>query len=1026
MTTEALDFYAYWNGAQVADLWTTLALITGTDDYRSLLLCVALFGLICAAAGAAVRYRGGDLIVWIAAMVFIFSAAFVPRVNIAVRDVRSANVQVVQNIPLGIGWPASVISRASYWLTESFETAFGDVDAARYTRFGVAFPQRVVTTMLSVKPITADGKMSLTNFTERCIVPEILENSVKRQELLNAPDINALISTNGWVNPARRVFMNNKVLTCTQAAEELKKTLEKTEIPALESRLRLKLNVDFKDGVNAALSTAIPQAESIMLGVSRTMAESLRQSLMMSAIPDTTMTFAAKAGQAPLSAGVAIARSQGNLASEINYRTLSEMARSALPKLRNILEFTVIGLWPMVFLMMLGTGTGGAMVCRAYFTLLISVSLWAPITAIINYLTLHLDMEPMNQLVNSAGGVTLAAATMIRDAGATSQAMAGSLLWLVPVLAYAVAKGSDMALTAMTSSVLAPASSAAQAQGSQLAMGNVSAGNASLNNASLNNVSGNKTDTSSSWADPNTHKVELAQGTAAFDRSAGQMTAMNVRKSDLGVSSDTANMNAVQDANNFGTSSVATNASSLATNSGVQAVSGSGVTNSVNRDDGWSVTRNSGTTYGTNESVNYGTVTSSVFGANGGRSGKSDDNFSYRSGLSVTTGFANTLNTASSQAKTGSADSTVDGNVSVSNLFASNEDNNSLNLSMGTPLIQNIGSFANKPKSSTDKGQVTSISKIDTSQIKGNIQNDIFKLNVTPTATNTAGLTDVGGFTFGSSKQDTFHNASGFAFGEQVGESTAILNGTRNTLSDTTNAQLNEQNSLTHGRTSSDSTSELDSATHSASKGTSQNVTQDRDNIVRDLGLAMAGGDAFEALRMFNSTPESRAALKELVDQQQSGLEKVLPPAANSLAKKREEFIGKIRENIEKDYQASSTAVQATSNDSIQRRSSEQHISMQNKSDFMAQTRKERDIANFKIGLSMVATSEYLQKETGILSVIERAYGVGFSYTSPQELYQDLNIKAQEDPQLKETLTNLGSIAHPGISEKEIIDKLQK
>jgi hypothetical protein len=1026
MTTEALDFYAYWNGAQVADLWTTLALITGTDDYRSLLLCVALFGLICAAAGAAVRYRGGDLIVWIAAMVFIFSAAFVPRVNIAVRDVRSANVQVVQNIPLGIGWPASVISRASYWLTESFETAFGDVDAARYTRFGVAFPQRVVTTMLSVKPITADGKMSLTNFTERCIVPEILENSVKRQELLNAPDINALISTNGWVNPARRVFMNNKVLTCTQAAEELKKTLEKTEIPALESRLRLKLNVDFKDGVNAALSTAIPQAESIMLGVSRTMAESLRQSLMMSAIPDTTMTFAAKAGQAPLSAGVAIARSQGNLASEINYRTLSEMARSALPKLRNILEFTVIGLWPMVFLMMLGTGTGGAMVCRAYFTLLISVSLWAPITAIINYLTLHLDMEPMNQLVNSAGGVTLAAATMIRDAGATSQAMAGSLLWLVPVLAYAVAKGSDMALTAMTSSVLAPASSAAQAQGSQLAMGNVSAGNASLNNASLNNMSGNKTDTSSSWADPNTHKVELAQGTAAFDRSAGQMTAMNVRKSDLGVSSDTANMNAVQDANNFGTSSVATNASSLATNSGVQAVSGSGVTNSVNRDDGWSVTRNSGTTYGTNESVNYGTVTSSVFGANGGRSGKSDDNFSYRSGLSVTTGFANTLNTASSQAKTGSADSTVDGNVSVSNLFASNEDNNSLNLSMGTPLIQNIGSFANKPKSSTDKGQVTSISKIDTSQIKGNIQNDIFKLNATPTATNTAGLTDVGGFTFGSSKQDTFHNASGFAFGEQVGESTAILNGTRNTLSDTTNAQLNEQNSLTHGRTSSDSTSELDSATHSASKGTSQNVTQDRDNIVRDLGLAMAGGDAFEALRMFNSTPESRAALKELVDQQQSGLEKVLPPAANSLAKKREEFIGKTRENIEKDYQASSTAVQATSNDSIQRRSSEQHISMQNKSDFMAQTRKERDIANFKIGLSMVATSEYLQKETGILSVIERAYGVGFSYTSPQELYQDLNIKAQEDPQLKETLTNLGSIAHPGISEKEIIDKLQK
>lgn len=140
-----------------------------------------------------------------------------------------------------------------------------------------------------------------------------------------------------------------------------------------------------------------------------------------------------------------------------------------------------------------------------------------------------------------------------------------------------------------------------------------------MQDASLNNVSANKADTSSSWADPNTHKVELAQGTAAFDRSAGQMTAINVRKSDLGVSSDTANMNAVQDANNFGTSSVATNASSFATNSGVQSVSGTGVTNSVNRDDGWSVTRNSGTTYGTNESANFGTQNTSMFSTNASR-----------------------------------------------------------------------------------------------------------------------------------------------------------------------------------------------------------------------------------------------------------------------------------------------------------------------------------------------------------------------------------------------------------------------
>lgn len=1019
MTTEALDFYAYWNGAQVADLWTTLALITGTDDYRSLLLCVALFGLICAAAGAAVRYRGGDLIVWIAAMVFIFSAAFVPRVNIAVRDVRSANVQVVQNIPLGIGWPASVISRASYWLTESFETAFGDVDAARYTRFGVAFPQRVVTTMLSVKPITADGKMSLTNFTERCIVPEILENSVKRQELLNAPDINALISTNGWVNPARRVFMNNKVLTCTEAAEELKKTLEKTEIPALESRLRLKLNVDFKDGVNAALSTAIPQAESLMLGVSRTMAESLRQSLMMSAIPDTTMTFAAKAGQAPLSAGVAIARSQGNLASEINYRTLSEMARSALPKLRNILEFTVIGLWPMVFLMMLGTGAGGAMVCRAYFTLLISVSLWAPITAIINYLTLHLDMEPMNQLVNSAGGVTLAAATMIRDAGATSQAMAGSLLWLVPVLAYAVAKGSDMALTAMTSSVLAPASSAAQAQGSQLAMGNVSAGNASLNNASLNNVSGNKTDTSSNWADPNTHKVELAQGTAAFDRSAGQMTAMNVRKSDLGVSSGMQNTHTTQDANNFGTSSVATNASSLATNSGVQSVSGNGVTNSVNRDDGWSVTRNSGTSYGTNESANYGTGNSSAFGAQSSRSGNSQNQFQYSSGVGFSSDSASTINnrntTDANESPTPQQNSEPLGQLNVTDFYQN------MKSCIGTPSLQGILnsapiSLANNTKNGNNKTGNTPKSTIDSMNSNG------FRVSTAPTGTTASSLADASGINFGSSTQTTYQTGNGWTFGENVGESTSVSNGIRNNLADTTNAQMAEVNGLSEGRASSESTSDQDSFTHTASTGTANRVTQDRDNSVRDLGLAMAGGDAFAALRMFNASPESRSALKSMVDQQQKGLEHVMPPPPKSVAKNRDNFIRPTRTDIENDYQASAAAVQATSDDSVNRRHQEKRIDMPNKADFMAQTREERDMANYRLGLNIVSSSEYLQKETGIRSVLERAFGGALTYSSPQEIYNLINSQASESSELKNALTELGSISGPGMTEEQIAE----
>lgn len=1019
MTQSAMDFYAYWNGTEVADLWTTVSLITGTGDYRSLLLCVAILGLICVCAGAAVRNRGGDIIVWIAAMIFIFMAAFVPRVDIAVKDVRSGHVQVVQNVPLGIGWPASVISRVSYWLTDAFETAFGDVDAAKYTRFGVAFPQRVVTTMLAVKPLTADGKVSLSTYAERCIVPEMLESPAKRQALLNAPDIHALVSGKDWVNPARRILMNGKVMTCTEASAELVSILEKHEIPALESRLGMLLSVKPDDAIDTGVIAAIPQAEVLMLGVSRTMTESLRQSLMMSAIPDATMTLAAKTGQAPLSAGVAIARSQGNLASEINYRTLSEMARSALPKLRNILEFTVIGLWPIVFLMMIGTGSGGAMVCRAYFTLLVSVGLWAPITAIINYMTVHLDAEPLNRLVDQAGGVTLAAASMIRDGGASSQAMAGSLMWLVPVLAYAVAKGSDMALTAVTSSVLSPAASAAQAQGSQLAMGNVSAGNASVGNVSSNSVSANKTDASSSWSSQNLHESSISYGTASMDRASHETTSLAVRRTSLGVAADTQDTHAVNDVNSYGNVNSSTNASSVATQSGVQTLTGNAVTNNVSRENGWSVTQNAGTTFGTNESANYGTVNSSSFNTNAGRSGKSDNNFSYQSGVSVTSRLANTFNTEYE-----GVNQTKD-NTDIGEAIISQNGVLSSPLAPSSTFLPQAPMFAANGMSTMDKIN-NGGNKTRNSTAEDKLKNDMFKINAGPTASNNASLSDFSGISYSSGKQSTYQSGHALSMNEQTGESTAIRNGTGNTLNDSSNAQFTEQTGLTEGRTVSQNTSAQNAATHTASKATAKQTRQEGDNRVRDLGLAMADGDAFAALKMFNSSSESRAQLGASVDQTTPHTEVVTAPQPAAGTQSNEAFLGVSRKDIETNYQAATAGVQAVSDDSVRRRSTEATITMPTKADFMAQTRKERDQANFRIGLSLVSTSEYLQTETGIRSVLERAFGGALTYSSPQEMYAQLSQSAEQNQELKEVLTKLGSVANSNLSDKEIISAYER
>ena len=846
MTTSAYPFYAYWNGEQVSDLWTTIAALTSTQDYRTLLICVAVFGFLSVMIGAAVRYRGQDAITWFAATIVLFSVAFVPRVNINVLDVRGGYTQVINDVPIGIGWPASTISRVSYWLTQTFETAFNDVDATSYTRFGMAFPQRVVTSVLSVKPITEYGRVSLVNFSERCVVPEILDNPTKRQALMTAPDIYALISSDGWVNPARRVMIGDKVLSCSEALKTLYDALHNHELPALESMLVNQLSLNADDVVSGSVRAAIPNAESVMLGVSRSLTESLRQSVMMATIPQATMNTAAKAGQAPLSAAVAMARAQGNLASEINYRTLSEMAKSALPKLRNLLEFIVIGLFPITFLLAIGLGTSGIVVIRAYFTLLISVSLWAPITSIMNYLMIHVDAEPLNRLVDAAGGVTLAAATMIRDGGATSQAMAGSLMWLVPVLAYAVAKGSDMALTSMASSVLSPASSAAQAQGSALAAGNVSAGNASLSNVSTNNVNANKTDLGSSYTSPNQHTTHTPYGDWSADRSTGNVTAMRVASTDLGVTASgtyqknagTSEQSAVQDVQQH------SEQGGKAQQTQVQAAKG--IESTTVEQTGWQDTK------------------SNV------------DNRNVTNGLSA----ADTVHHGGNESLSHGGQAKEDFGVGNKANFSLNKSNSETNKDQADPkpTDPNVQNLLNWSSNSNDKSLVNSLLGNNIKEAKDSKDKlspgDLAKHELFST-----GLYIDGGLqgSTSSSKQEGTNNEFRTGFTKGITENRANTDG--NTLSkgttttDSKNSQLSDKHSanLTKGKTAEKRTT--DSLGNNITDGKSYQATEQNgiqtqvqfSNMVRERAMTKFGS-ASDALESLNQSFSARFEFGQEID----------------------------------------------------------------------------------------------------------------------------------------------------------------
>lgn len=530
-----MDYYAYWNGGQIRDLFEALVSICSGSSYGGLLKTAVLAGFLVTLTGALLKWQGLASKVYLFAAVLFYSVMLVPKVDVAIHDERSADVYVVSNVPFGVGFFASATSKIGHFLTESFETAFSLPDAERFSKFGLVYPQRALNSLLAAGPVTPEGRALTDRVIADCIGPELLDHPDKAAELSHSGDIWATISADGWINPARSsVSSDGTVQRCDQALQSLDQHLNTVELDFLSKRLGTVLVPERIDPADAIRRT-LPQSEALLLGVSRSLEQSLKHSVMLTALPGGMASIAAQAG-APLDLAAKYSASQANLTSEINYRTLARLAEHSLPKIRNCVEFIVIAAFPLMLLLMVAAGSAAGAVFRSFFVLLIWFQLWAPLLSVANYLMISVDANPMNRIAAEFGGSTLLAAGIIREAGATSQAIAGSIMLLIPVIAFALAKGSDMAFVSMATGLMAPAQGASSGASAQAASGNFNAGNVSLGNTSMNSASANKSDLSSSWSDPYASKSRTAYGSVTRDET-GTVTGMARTSIDLGVSS---------------------------------------------------------------------------------------------------------------------------------------------------------------------------------------------------------------------------------------------------------------------------------------------------------------------------------------------------------------------------------------------------------------------------------------------------------------------------------------------------------
>lgn len=532
---DAFVFYAYWNGNQIRDLFEGLVSVTNGSGFVQLAAFLVVTGMVACLLIGAVKGEGRSVISYFACAVLFWFVAIVPKATVVIEDIRSRTVYNVDNVPLSMAFFASASSRIGHWLTQAYETAFIPADVAKYSSFGAVYPQRVMEVLQRTGPVTVQGRETLQAVLKNCVLPEVVLDGRKADEAMASSDLWTLIKSDGWVNPARLAVMpDGSVLKCPAAVAELEQVLVNVEIPALKRWVHVKLD---PQAVNPSTSIAasITQTESLLLGISRSAESSLKHSLLLTALPKV-MSGHAVTVVGPAAMASTLARAQGNLAGEINYRTMAKMAEDALPKIRNALEFVVIAMFPVVALIALVSGSGMAGVVRSYVTLLLTVQLWPALSSVVNYLVIAHDLHPFTLLAQNFGGSSLQAATLIRETGASSQAIAGALLCAVPVISYALVRAGDMAVGQLVGGLTQPAQSAATSQGAAIAAGNISQGNVSVSNVSSNNVSSNKADASIRSVDTGMAVTQSGYGTVTRAAS-GEVTGLQRTAVSFGVDS---------------------------------------------------------------------------------------------------------------------------------------------------------------------------------------------------------------------------------------------------------------------------------------------------------------------------------------------------------------------------------------------------------------------------------------------------------------------------------------------------------
>ncbi|WOB11123.1 conjugal transfer protein TraG N-terminal domain-containing protein [Piscinibacter gummiphilus] len=487
------EIYAYHNSASLFGIFNAIAAVMASAGYMGVLAVILFVGFIAALFSYALAPQKLQGWQWLGSVVIVYCVLFLPRVTVQIIDKTGAGpVQVVDNVPLGIASLGSLTSTVGNAVTEFFETAFQIIPGPAalpaelsYQQTGLMFGSRIIQQTRSVSFPETGFKADLMSFLTNCTAYDVADGSISANALAQTDDIWSLIAN---TNPARftRVTTSGGLTaaTCVDAYNILS-----TRVPANVNALRMTLARALNPTLSPATAgvrvdnqiyTAYARAQ--IATASSTASTLILQNAMINAVRDAAEMSCQQINDPTCMLG---ATARANAVAQQNSAWINgaKIAADALPVIRNVAEALIYAIFPIIILLLfLSTGKHTVTMFLAYVSVLISIQLWPPLYAILNYMaTSFSEMQTASAADLGTGVSTLSATTAgpIYSNAISGQAVVSYLIMAIPYLAWSLANKLSNFGSTLIGGVSAMQSTAASASAAA-ASGNVSMGNVTM------------------------------------------------------------------------------------------------------------------------------------------------------------------------------------------------------------------------------------------------------------------------------------------------------------------------------------------------------------------------------------------------------------------------------------------------------------------------------------------------------------------------------------------------------------------